>query len=219
MKSEKPIEEIIIEDHNETRQVFKKYCEEFAKEEKLKWYRQMVYLLAKHSIAEEIVLYPLVREHVHNGNILADQDIEQHRRIKEQLVNIQENVNWDSPEFDQRVKLLWQTVIDHMDKEENEDLTLLRSQVTMQDRINAGKKFENRKLIAPSRPHINAPDDNPTLEMLVGLLVAPVDKFKDLFVSFPEKSQIENLKTGSQNIETSSHLLEGTSTSGKRYIK
>jgi hypothetical protein len=210
---QRPIEEIIIQDHNETREVYKKYCDEFDRNEKLKWYRQLVYLIAKHSIAEEVVLYPLVRERVHNGNIMADLDIEQTRRIKEQLVNIQDNVNWESPEFDLRVKALWSDLQKHMDKEENEDLKVLPLQVPLQDRLNAGKKFENRKLIAPSRPHLHVPDENPTMETIMGLLLAPVDKFKDLFAKFPTAEECDQCKVDKSSVKTNISETSGTTQS------
>jgi hypothetical protein len=208
----KPIEEIIIQDHNETREVYKKYCTELVKDEKKKWYRQLIYLIAKHSIAEEVVLYPLVREKVHNGDIMADLDIEQTRRIKEQLVNIQENVNWDSPEFDLRVKALWSDILKHMEKEETEDLKVIPLQIPLQDRIDAGRKFENRKFLAPSRPHLHVPDENPTMETLVGLLMAPIDKFKDLFVKFPTKEECEHCKVEQSKTVTNVGECSGTTT-------
>jgi hemerythrin superfamily protein len=214
----KTIEELIIQDHNETRAVFKKYNDEFNRDEKFKWYRQMVYLIAKHSIAEEIVLYPLIREKLHNGDIMADLDIEQHRRVKEQIANLQDNVNWDSPEFDLRVKALWSDVIKHMDKEENEDLKVLPLQVPLQERIDAAKRFENRKMLAPSRVHLNTPDENPAMETIMGLLLAPIDKFKDLFAKFPDSEQIEQVKDQSTKMSSIGQMSSGYSAGSRTQI-
>jgi len=38
------------------------------------------------------------------------------------------------------------------------------------------------------------PEDPPTLNSLLGLLTAPLDKFRDLFKAFPEQSKMSELK-------------------------
>jgi hypothetical protein len=88
---------------------------------------------------------------------------------------------------------MWNDMIKHMDKEESTDLKIFAQEVSMEDRINAGKKFENRKLIVPTRPHTLIPDTYPTLEVILGMLVAPYDKFRDLFTSFPDQKEVERV--------------------------
>jgi hypothetical protein len=68
-------------------------------------------------------------------------------------------------------------------------------EIPLEERIEAGKKFENRKMLAPSRPHVSTPDESPTLETLIGILMSPIDKFMDLFSKFPEKYELDNIKT------------------------
>jgi hypothetical protein len=196
MNANRPLEEIIREDHNEARALLNKYKESSNREEALKWYHQFVWLLTRHAIAEELIFYPLLREKVTNGQVLADIDIEQHRIIKEDLVRIQ-SLDVNSPEFEQNVRIMWEDLIKHMEKEESTDLKIFAQEVSMEERINAGKKFENRKLIAPTRPHTLIPDTYPTLEVIIGMLVAPYDKFRDLFTSFPDQKEVEKVLTQS----------------------
>jgi hemerythrin superfamily protein len=116
----KPIEEIIIEDHNEVKLVWHKYINTPNQDEKFKWYRQFVYLIAKHTIAEEIVFYPLIRERLVDGNILADTDIAQTRRIKQMLVDLRDLKIFDL-DCDNKFRACWNEIDEHMSKEEQED--------------------------------------------------------------------------------------------------
>jgi hypothetical protein len=190
----KPIDEILLEDHKEMRLVWQKYLDTSIQEDKMKWYRQLVYLVAKHSIAKEVVLIPLIREKISNGNILADNDLNQTRKIKQMFVDMKD-INISQPNFDSRLRACWNELDQHMMKIEKEDLKKISVEIPLNDRIDSGRKFENRKMLAPSRIHVNVPDESPTLDTLVGLLMSPIDKFKDLFSKFPEQHDLTNVQT------------------------
>jgi hypothetical protein len=189
----KPIEDIILEDHTQLRLVWQKYLDALSQEDKMKWYRQLVYIIAKYSIAEEIVYYPLLRERLVNGNIMADTNLTQTRRIKKMLVDLRD-FDITQPEFDNRLRACWLEIQEHMNIEEQEDMKKIQLEVPLNERVDAGRKFENRKMLAPSRPHVTMPDESPTLETIVGLLMSPIDKFIDLFSKFPDKNELESLK-------------------------
>jgi hypothetical protein len=191
MNTDKPIEEMIIEDHTEVRNLLNKYNSTTDHSEKLKWYKQFLYEICRHAIAEELVLYPMMREHMVNGKLHADADLEDHRRVKEDLAKLQ-HIDIKSSNFDFLLMNTWNALLLHMSKEEDE-LQLFASEIPLKLRIDAGKKFQNRKLIVPTRPHTMIPDSNPTIEALFGLLVAPVDKFLDLFTSFPDQKEVEKV--------------------------
>jgi hypothetical protein len=69
------------------------------------------------------------------------------------------------------------------------DLPLLRKHVSLTDRIMYGERFYNRKKIAPTRPHPTAPDKPGVLGEAMGLMMAPIDKFRDVFRNFPAQSR------------------------------
>ena len=49
-----------------------------------------------------------------------------------------------------------------------------------------------------------APDSIPTLESLVGMMISPIDKFRDVFFeSFPNKEELDNAKK--ENTENPKH--------------
>jgi hypothetical protein len=102
-----------------------------------------------------------------------------------------------------------------MVKKEKDDLKKLMQDIPLNDRIEAGRKFENRKMIAPSRIHVNTPDDSPTLETLTGLFIAPIDKFKDLFSKFPEQHELTNIESKKVIPTTGSTTTSTTTTTGR----
>jgi hypothetical protein len=72
----------------------------------------------------------------------------------------------------------------HIQTEENKDLVYLAHNVTTKNLQHAGTMFAMKKNIVPT-PSI--PDKPIALEATIGLLIAPIDKFKDLLSSFPNE--------------------------------
>lgn len=58
----KPLELLIMEDHNEIRQLYKHFQNAATKDDATKWYNQLVWEIARHSVAEEVVLYPIFED-------------------------------------------------------------------------------------------------------------------------------------------------------------
>ncbi len=67
------------------------------------------------------------------------------------------------------------------------DLPLIRKKVSLEDRISYGQRFYNRKKIAPTRPHPSAPEKPSVLDEAMGFMMAPIDKFRDIFRDFPSQ--------------------------------
>jgi hypothetical protein len=187
------IEELIFNDHNDVRSFFEQYKNASNKEEAIKWYNQIAHNVAVHSIAEEIVFYPLIRDKLPNGNSLVDNNLEEHRNLKESLVQL-EKLDGKSEEFDIKFRAFFGDLWNHMEREEKDELPLLEKYLTKEERVSLGSKFYNRKMIAPTRPHTSFPDNSPIMETLTGLLAMPLDKFRDLFKSFPDKKDVESAK-------------------------
>lgn len=109
-----------------------------------------------------------------------------------------EGLSRDDVSFMPKMKTMMSNLENHMEHEEKEDLLRFRDSVTEHDRVSYGKSFERRKMIVPTRPHPSAPDKYPTFETLVGLLTAPLDKFRDLFRDYPGKEELKNLQRESR---------------------
>lgn len=195
------IEDQVRADHNEIRNSFSHWEREWMatpqrREEGKKWYHQFVWSVARHSVAEEVVLYPLYESKLGAfGKTHAEISRAEHHDIKTMLREL-EDMSVDDCEFVPKMNAVMESLNRHMKHEEEVELKELTKLVLEADRIHAGKSFERRKMIAPTHPHPNAPDDAPNIETLVGLLALPFDKMRDLFRDFPSKHEVEATREG-----------------------
>lgn len=74
--------------------------------------------LVRHSVAEEAYLYPAVREHLPDGDAVADRELADHAAA-EQLMKDLEGCDADDPRFDGLLDKLMADVREHMADEED----------------------------------------------------------------------------------------------------
>ena len=133
--------------------------------------------LVRHSVAEEEYLYPAVREHLVNGNTMADREIDDHAGA-EQIMKDLESCDAGDAEFDRLVGRLMSEVRAHIADEEENLFPQLRTACTPQMLDELGDKVRLAKKLAPTRPHPSAPDTPPANKLLApgaGL----VDRMRD----------------------------------------
>jgi hypothetical protein len=111
-------------------------------------------------------------------------------------------MNPDFPEFSVKVENMFKHLNNHMLKEESEDIPLICKMISYDDRIIAGQRFERRKTLAPSRPHMNMPDNDPERLTVASLLLESADKYLDHFQSFPTEKEMIEIKTMLKNYQT-----------------
>ncbi|MGW3730913.1 hemerythrin domain-containing protein [Streptomyces sp. NPDC000851] len=138
---------------------------------------QVTMELVRHSVAEEAYLYPAVREHVPDGDALADKEIEDHSRA-EQLMKDLESCDADDPEFNRLIGLLMSEIRDHVADEEQNLFPKLRAACSPQALDDLGDKVRQAKMLAPTRPHPSAPD-TPPLNKLLAPGAGLVDRLRD----------------------------------------
>ena len=134
--------------------------------------------LVRHSVAEEMYLYPAVREHVPGGAALADKELKDHAAV-EQLLKDLEDVEVGGADFDVLVDRLITEVGAHVADEENNLFPALADVCSPQQLSELGDKIRRAKAVAPTRPHPGAPDTPPGNKLLApgtGL----VDRARDL---------------------------------------
>ncbi|MFF4836065.1 hemerythrin domain-containing protein [Streptomyces sp. NPDC001315] len=133
--------------------------------------------LVRHSVAEEAYLYPAVREHVANGDALADKELEDHSKA-ERIMKDLEGCEADDPEFDRLIGELMREIRSHIADEEQNLFPRLRAACTPDALDHLGDKVRMAKKVAPTRPHPSAPDTPPANKLLApgaGL----VDRLRD----------------------------------------
>lgn len=133
--------------------------------------------LVRHSVAEEQFMYPAARQHLENGDEIADHEIEEHSEA-ERLMKDLENVEPTDPSFDGLVDQLIADVRHHIEEEEGDLLPKLRAACSEDQLRELGENILQAKKIAPTRPHPAAPNTPPA-----NLLVAPgaglIDRLRD----------------------------------------
>ncbi|MPY57568.1 hemerythrin domain-containing protein [Streptomyces spongiae] len=139
---------------------------------------QVTIELVRHSVAEEAYLYPAVREHVANGDALADKEIDDHSKA-EQIMKDLEGCDADDPEFDRLIGMLMSEIRSHISDEEENLFPLLLAACPADTLDTLGDKVRQTKKLAPTRPHPAAPDKPPANKLLApgaGL----VDRLRDM---------------------------------------
>ena len=132
--------------------------------------------LVRHSVAEEMYVYPAMKKYLPDGDQAVDHDVEEHKELEQTMKKL-ESVDAQSPEFAQLLGELEDILRDHVSDEENEQFPQLRAQVPREELIEIGGKVENAKKLAPTRPHPLAPN-NEVFHKLVGPGVGLVDRLR-----------------------------------------
>ena len=133
--------------------------------------------LVRHSVAEEMYVYPAMRKHLENGDEAVQHDVEEHKELEKTMKQL-ESVDAGTPEFVGLIAQLEDILRDHVSDEEDEQFPLLRAKIPRDELIEMAKKVNTAKEIAPTRPHPGAPN-NQLFHKLVGPGVGLVDRLRD----------------------------------------
>ena len=133
--------------------------------------------LVRHSVAEEMYVYPAMKKYLPDGDQAVDHDVEEHKELEKTMKKL-ESVDAQSSDFTQLLADLENILRDHVRDEENEQFPQLRAQVPGEELIEIGEKVENAKKLSPTRPHPMAPN-NEVFHKLVGPGVGLVDRLRD----------------------------------------
>ncbi|WMX43725.1 hemerythrin domain-containing protein [Streptomyces roseicoloratus] len=138
---------------------------------------QVTMELVRHSVAEESYLYPAVREHVPQGDGLADQELEEHAAAERTMKDL-EGCGADDPRFDELMMRLMSEIRSHVAEEENDLFPRLRQACPADMLDELGDKVRRAKKMAPTRPHPSAPDTPPANKILAPGM-GMVDRLRD----------------------------------------
>jgi hemerythrin superfamily protein len=133
--------------------------------------------LVRHSVAEEMYVYPAMREHLPNGDEAVEHDTSEHKEL-EALMKELEGADPSSTEFRQTVQEISAALRDHVKDEEQEQFPALRRHVPESMLVELKGKVETAKKIAPTRPHPMAPNAE-LFHKMVGPGVGLVDRLRD----------------------------------------
>jgi hemerythrin superfamily protein len=119
--------------------------------------------IVRHSVAEEMYVYPAMRQYVPNG---------------EQVVEQLEGMAASEPRFDALIDELTEKLRHHAHDEEAEQFPQLRQYAPREELVKLREKVDRAKKLAPTRPHPGAPH-NELFHKTVGPGVGLVDRLRD----------------------------------------
>ena len=211
------ISEAILKDHRDIESYYKEVTNSSDHDHQERFGNQFTWELARHSVAEELIVYPAFEKHMgEKGHKMAEDDRKEHHRVSrknvfyptrdgldyantaqvKELLKEFQNMKPQQPEYVPKLQELWKVLSTHIKEEEEHDLPALESALASSagESENMAKKFGLTKAFVPSRSHPSA-GENPYFESAMGMLAAPIDHIADIFRKFPENTISPNPST------------------------
>jgi len=174
--------EVLEHDHREVEQMFAELeslrgaSSEQDKERRKAVTEQVTIELVRHSVAEEVLVYPMVESKVSSEE--AEHAREEHAEAEETLQRL-EKLDADDPAFDDELATLMREIRHHIEDEEGEMFAHMRKVIDQDERRKLGARVEAFKKVAPTRPHPNVPNE-PLPRIAAGPAASMFDRMRDL---------------------------------------
>jgi hemerythrin superfamily protein len=175
--TEQDVIDVLTTDHREVEQLIGQITAGADSAQRRELADQMIAELVRHSVAEEMYVYPAMRKHLPDGEQAVKHDTEEHKEL-EKLMKKLEGLDADDTKFMETVGQLQQVLADHVKTEENEQFPRLRTHIPREKLVELKEKVQTAKKLAPTRPHPAAPN-NELFHKLVGPGVGFVDRLRD----------------------------------------
>jgi len=168
--------QLIQADHRSTKELLEGF-DRVGPEGRASYFAEVVTELVRHEVAEEHVLYPIIRHGSPNGESeAADRIAEQSEAIH--LLARMEKLDATSAEFLTKFVTLRQAVLNHASLEEASTLPLLAEMEDAESRVALGGRYEHAKAVAPRHPHPHAAESPPG-NLILDPVLALFDKARD----------------------------------------
>ena len=175
--AEQDVVDVLSTDHREALDLVAQIKASPAGEERRDLADILISELVRHSVAEEMFVYPAMVDHLPGGQEAVDHDVEEHKELERTMKEL-ESADSAGPEFLGLVDRLEAILRDHVQDEEDEQFPRLRTHIPREQLVTMAGKVEAAKKVAPTRPHPAAPN-NELFHKLVGPGVGLVDRLRD----------------------------------------
>lgn len=179
IKSDNVID-LIINDHNEAKELYEKYKKTKEKNDKKNICNNLIKKLVQHDEVEQLLVYPLLRENI-GGKVGEDhykRSLSEHQDHRNLLYKVKQSNIDNDLDFDKKLEDAMNSVFDHVKKEEDEVLPLLKKHVNEDDLKRIGSSFKVHKLTSVTRPHPDAPQQG-FPAAVANVITKPFDILKD----------------------------------------
>jgi hemerythrin superfamily protein len=167
----------LITDHREALELLRRIASTTDADERRELVDTVISEVVRHSVAEEMYVYPAMREYMSNGDEAVKHDTEEHQELEEVMKQL-EGVQATEPRFDALVQEMTDKLRHHAHDEESEQFPKLRERVPRDELIKLREKVDTAKKLAPTRPHPGAPHSE-LFHKIVGPGVGMVDRLRD----------------------------------------
>jgi hypothetical protein len=174
--------EVLEHDHREVEEMFAELeslrgaASEEAKARRKEVTDQVTIELVRHSVAEEVLVYPKVEKQISAEE--AEHAREEHAEAEETLQRL-EKLDADDPAFDDDLATLMGEIRHHIEDEEGEMFAHMRQVIDADELRKLGARVEAFKKLAPTRPHPNVPN-KPLPRLAAGPAASLFDRMRDL---------------------------------------
>jgi hemerythrin superfamily protein len=174
---EQDVVDILTTDHREVQELIAQIWATPDPERRRDLADTIISELVRHSVAEEMFVYPAMKDHLPNGDEAVEHDTAEHKELERTMKDL-EGLKGDDPRFEELLRQLETTLVDHVQDEETEQFPQLRARVPREKLVELAGKVETAKKAAPTRPHPNSPN-NELFHKMVGPGVGLVDRLRD----------------------------------------
>ena len=179
---QRDVVEILEHDHREVEEMFKELeglrgaSSEADKKRRKELTEDVTIELVRHSVAEEVLVYPQVEDKV--GADEVEHARKEHAEAEETLARL-EKLDADDPDFDDELAELMGEIRHHIEDEEGEMFAHMRETIAENDLRSLGARVEAFKKVAPTRPHPNVPNEA-LPRTAAGPAASLIDRMRDL---------------------------------------
>ena len=169
---------VLVNDHEEIKSYFTQLEATTDAESRRDIADRLTAEVVRHSVAEEMYLYPAARDVLPDGDQLVEEELKEHAEA-EQLLKEWEGVHGDDPRFMTLYHQIKTGLLHHIDEEEEPKLfPELQRTLSQERQQELGEKITAAKKVAPTRPHPSAPDE-PPMNKVLGVPMGIVDRIRD----------------------------------------
>jgi hemerythrin superfamily protein len=170
---------LLKEDHRTVEGLFKRFekAGDRAYKTKRRLVDQIITELSIHAAIEEQIFYPATREARREDEEMVLEALEEHHLAKVALSEL-EKMDPEDERFKPKVTVLIGNVRHHVQEEEGEMFPKVRKAMKPTELRELGRRLQEAKKSAPTRPHPSAPDTPPG-NVLAGTMAAVLDAGKD----------------------------------------
>lgn len=169
--------ELLSHDHRMVEQLFRDYAAAASEQQSRGVVDIAIRELSKHAALEELMVYPLAKQVLPDGDQEIDQHLADHMEVKKTLVGLDKSGN-DKDQTDKLMADLQKEIDKHVQEEEGVLFPKLRDALDQEALDELGQALDKGKEIAPTRAHPHAPEEPPALT-LAGPVAAIYDRLRD----------------------------------------